>query len=132
MNKEDIRKLRLNNRILRLKFSPINSITKNNIEHQLSFEKINISNLNKNKIKRKKILKPIKILSPKSNKQIDYLSVILRQRRNKSSKNKESPEKIKKYNSNNKIFDSLMKEKNKMDNTDKKIIKKKKIINQKD
>ena len=71
-------------------------------------------------------------MSPKSNKHIDYLSVILSQRKNISSKNKKSLEKIKKDNDNSKIAESLITEKNKLEDLDKRINKKKKLLHKKD
>ena len=133
MNKDNIRKLRLNNKILRFKKIDIKSPTNKHLEHQFSYDKYNNTNLKVNTNKNKKnLLKPIKIMSPKSNKHIDYLSVILSQRKNISSKNKKSLEKIKKDNDNSKIAESLITEKNKLEDLDKRINKKKKLLHKKD
>lgn len=124
-NRDDIRKLRIDNKNNRFKFSPIKPITRKNIEHQLSYNKLN----NNNK-KSKKILKPIKILSPKPK---DYLRDII----NKTKKR--SPESSLAINfsnilesNNSNIVESLMTARNQIEKIDDKLKRKKMLLNMKD
>ena len=123
-NRDDIRKLRIDNKNNRFKFSPIKPITRKNIEHQLSYNKLN----NNNK-KSKKILKPIKILSPKPK---DYLRDII----NKTRRSPESSLAINFSNilesNNSNIVESLMTAKNQIEKIDDKLKRKKMLLNMKD
>ena len=123
-NRDDIRKLRIDNKNNRFKFSPIKQITRKNIEHQLSYNKININNK-----KSKKILKPIKILSPKPK---DYLREII----NKTRRSPESSLAINFSNilesNNSNIVESLMTAKNQIEKIDDKLKRKKILLNMKD
>ena len=123
-NRDDIRKLRIDNKNNRFKFSPIKPITRKNIEHQLSYNKLN----NNNK-KSKKILKPIKILSPKPK---DYLRDII----NKTRRSPESSLAINFSNilesNNSNIVESLMTARNQIEKIDDKLKRKKMLLNMKD
>ena len=123
-NRDDIRKLRIDNKNNRFKFSPIKPITRKNIEHQLSYNKLN----NNNK-KSKKILKPIKILSPKPK---DYLREII----NKTRRSPESSLAINFSNilesNNSNIVESLMTARNQIEKIDDKLKRKKMLLNMKD
>ena len=123
-NRDDIRKLRIDNKNNRFKFSPIKPITRKNIEHQLSYNKLN----NNNK-KSKKILKPFKILSPKPK---DYLRDII----NKTRRSPESSLAINFSNilesNNSNIVESLMSAKNQIEKIDDKLKRKKMLLNMKD
>jgi len=123
-NRDDIRKLRIDNKNNRFKFSPIKPITWKNIEHQLSYNKLN----NNNK-KSKKILKPIKILSPKPK---DYLRDII----NKTRRSPESSLAINFSNilesNNSNIVESLMTARNQIEKIDDKLKRKKMLLNMKD
>ena len=117
--------MRIDNKNNRFKFSPIKPITQKNIEHQLSYNKLN----NNNK-KSKKILKPIKILSPKPK---DYLRDII----NKTKKR--SPESSLAINfsnilesNNSNIVESLMTARNQIEKIDDKLKRKKMLLNMKD
>jgi len=126
MNRDNIRKLRIDNKNLRFKFSPIKPISRKNIEHQLSYNKLN----NNNK-QSKKILKPIKILSPKPK---DYLKEII----NKARRGR-SPDSSLAINfsnifesSNNNIVESLMTARNQIEKIDDKLKRKKMLLDMKD
>ena len=128
INRDNIRKIENTNKNVRFKFSPIRPITKKNIQHQLSFDKFK----NKNKLnkKNKKILKPIKISSQKTDNSRDYLREIL------TSKVVKSPSKTSAINfndilenNNNNIVESLMTAKNQIEKIDDKYKRKKELLN---
>ena len=126
MNRDNIRKLRIINKNNRFKFSPIKPISRKNIGHQLSFNKVNNNSSNRNK----KILKPIKILS----KPKDYLRDAISQTRRGRS-----PESSLAINfsdilesNNNNIVESLMTAKNQLEKIDDKLKRKKMLLNLKD
>ena len=124
-NRDDIRKLRIDNKNNRFKFSPIKQITRKNIEHQLSYNKLN----NNNK-KSKKILKPIKILSPKPK---DYLRDIINKTRRRSPESSLAINFSNILESNNSnIVESLMTAKNQIEKIDDKLKRKKILLNMKD
>ena len=124
-NRDDIRKLRIDNKNNRFKFSPIKPITRKNIEHQLSYNKLN----NNNK-KSKKILKPIKILSPKPK---DYLRDIINKTRRRSPESSLAINFSNILESNNSnIVESLMTAKNQIEKIDDKLKRKKMLLNMKD
>ena len=124
-NRDDIRKLRIDNKNNRFKFSPIKPITRKNIEHQLSYNKLN----NNNK-KSKKILKPIKILSPKPK---DYLREIINKTRRRSPESSLAINFSNILESNNSnIVESLMTAKNQIEKIDDKLKRKKMLLNMKD
>ncbi len=124
-NRDDIRKLRIDNKNNRFKFSPIKPITRKNIEHQLSYNKLN----NNNK-KSKKILKPIKILSPKSK---DYLRDIINKTRRRSPESSLAINFSNILESNNSnIVESLMTARNQIEKIDDKLKRKKMLLNMKD
>ena len=123
-NRDDIRKLRIDNKNNRFKFSPI-PITRKNIEHQLSYNKININNK-----KSKKILKPIKILSPKPK---DYLRDIINKTRRRSPESSLAINFSNILESNNSnIVESLMTARNQIEKIDDKLKRKKMLLNMKD
>ena len=128
INRDNIRKIENTNKNVRFKFSPIRPITKKNIQHQLSFDKFK----NKNKLNKqnKKILKPIKISSQKTDNSRDYLREILK------SKMIKSPSKTSAINfndilenNNNNIVESLMTAKNQIEKIDDKYKRKKELLN---
>ena len=124
-NRDDIRKLRIDNKNNRFKFSPIKPITRKNIEHQLSYNKLN----NNNK-KSKKILKPIKILSPKPK---DYLRDIINKTRRRSPESSLAINFSNILESNNSnIVESLMTARNQIEKIDDKLKRKKMLLNMKD
>ena len=124
-NRDDIRKLRIDNKNNRFKFSPIKPITRKNIEHQLSYNKLN----NNNK-KSKKILKPIKILSPKPK---DYLREIINKTRRRSPESSLAINFSNILESNNSnIVESLMTARNQIEKIDDKLKRKKMLLNMKD
>ena len=124
-NRDDIRKLRIDNKNNRFKFSPIKPITRKNIEHQLSYNKLN----NNNK-KSKKILKPIKILSPKPK---DYLRDIINKTKRRSPESSLAINFSNILESNNSnIVESLMTAKNQIEKIDDKLKRKKMLLNMKD
>ena len=126
MNRDNIRKIANNNKNLRFKYSPIKSITKKNMQHQLSFDKPK-NNPNK---KYKKILKPIKILSQKSDNPRDYLREILKSKRVKSpSKTAAINFSDILENNNNNIVESLMTARNQIEKIDDKYKRKKELLN---
>ena len=126
MNRDNIRKIAYNNKNLRFKYSPIKSITKKNMQHQLSFDKPK-NNPNK---KYKKILKPIKILSQKSDNPRDYLREILKSKRVKSpSKTAAINFSDILENNNNNIVESLMTARNQIEKIDDKYKRKKELLN---
>lgn len=123
-NRDDIRKLRIDNKNNRFKFSPI-PITRKNIEHQLSYNKLN----NNNK-KSKKILKPIKILSPKPK---DYLRDIINKTKRRSPESSLAINFSNILESNNSnIVESLMTARNQIEKIDDKLKRKKMLLNMKD
>ena len=118
--------MRQNNKSNRFKFSPIKPFIKKNMENQLSFNEINSSQR-----KNKKILKPIKILSPTSNKSRDYLKEVLNKTKKAKSPNSKSSidfNNILEKNNNN-IVESLMTAKNQLEKLDDKIKRKKTLLN---
>ena len=124
-NRDDIRKLRIDNKNNRFKFSPIKPITRKNIEHQLSYNKLN----NNNK-KSKKILKPIKILSPKPK---DYLRDIINKTKRRSPESSLAINFSNILESNNSnIVESLMTARNQIEKIDDKLKRKKMLLNMKD
>ena len=124
-NRDDIRKLRIDNKNNRFKFSPIKPITRKNIEHQLSYNKLN----NNNK-KSKKILKPIKILSPKPK---DYLREIINKTKRRSPESSLAINFSNILESNNSnIVESLMTARNQIEKIDDKLKRKKMLLNMKD
>ena len=126
LNHDNIRKMRQNNKSNRFKFSPIKPFIKKNMENQLSFNEINSSQR-----KNKKILKPIKILSPTSNKSRDYLKEVLNKTKKAKSPNSKSSidfNNILEKNNNN-IVESLMTAKNQLEKLDDKIKRKKTLLN---
>jgi len=126
MGRDNIRKIANNNKNLRFKYSPIKSITKKNMQHQLSFDKPK-NNPNK---KYKKILKPIKILSQKSDNPRDYLREILKSKRVKSpSKTAAINFSDILENNNNNIVESLMTARNQIEKIDDKYKRKKELLN---
>ena len=131
MNRNNITKIRNNNRNLRFKFSPIKPIKKKLIEHQLSFDKLNNNNISpKNN---KKILRPIKILSPKDRKPKDYLKeVISKVKKGKSPKDTSAINFTNILEHNNNIVESLMTARNQIEKIDDKLKRKKKLLNMKD
>ena len=131
MNRDTIIKMRNNNKNLRFKFSPIKPISKRVAEHQLSFDKLsNNNNLSKNS---KKILKPIKILSPKDRKPKDYLKeVISKVKKGKSPKDTSAINFTNILEHNNNIVESLMTARNQIEKIDDKLKRKKKLLNMKD
>ena len=83
------------------------------------------------KEKTKKILKPIKILSPTSNKSRDYLKEVLNKTKKAKSPNSKSSidfNNILEKNNNN-IVESLMTAKNQLEKLDDKIKRKKTLLN---
>ena len=129
MNRDNIRKIANNNKNLRFKYSPIRPITRKNMQHQLSFDKFKNKN-NLNKKNTKKILKPIKITSQKSDNPRDYLREILKSKRVKSP----SKTAIVNFsdileNNNNNIVESLMTAKNQIEKIDDKYKRKKELLN---
>ena len=130
MNRDTIIKMRNNNKNLRFKFSPIKPISKRVAEHQLSFDKLSNNNLSKNS---KKILKPIKILSPKDRKPKDYLKeVISKVKKGKSPKDTSAINFTNILEHNNNIVESLMTARNQIEKIDDKLKRKKKLLNMKD
>ena len=130
MNRDTIIKMRNNNKNLRFKFSPIKPISKRVAEHQLSFDKLSNNNLSKNS---KKILKPIKILSPKDRKPKDYLKeVISKVKKGKSPKDTSAINFTNILENNNNIVESLMTARNQIEKIDDKLKRKKKLLNMKD
>jgi len=132
MNRDTIIKMRNNNRNIRFKFSPIKPISKRLIEHQLSFDKHNNNNifLRNNK----KILKPIKILSPKDRKPKDYLKEVISKVHKGKSPNSTSEinfTNILEHSKNN-IVESLMTARNQIEKIDDKLKRKKELLNMKD
>lgn len=124
-NRDDIRKLRIDNKNNRFKFSPVKPIARKNIEHQLSYNKLN----NNNK-KSKKILKPIKILSPKPK---DYLRDIINKTKRRSPESSLAINFSNILESNNSnIVESLMTAKNQIEKIDDKLKRKKMLLNMKD
>ena len=132
MNRNNITKIRNNNRNLRFKFSPIKPIKKKLIEHQLSFDKLNNNNISpKNN---KKILRPIKILSPKDRKPKDYLKEVISKIQKGKSPNLTS---VINFNnildhSNNNIVESLMTARNQIEKIDDNLKRKKILLNMND
>ena len=128
MNRDTIRQLRIDNKIMRFKFSPIKPFSRKNIKHQLSFNKIDNNSQNK---KNKKILKPIKILSPKPK---DYLRDVISQTRRERSPNSSFGIKFSDIleSSNNNVVESLMTAKNQIEKIDDKLKRKKMLLNLKD
>ena len=130
MNRDTIIKMRNNNKNLRFKFSPLKPISKRVAEHQLSFDKLSNNNLSKNS---KKILKPIKILSPKDRKPKDYLKeVISKVKKGKSPKDTSAINFTNILENNNNIVESLMTARNQIEKIDDKLKRKKKLLNMKD
>ena len=123
INKDNIRKLRIIKNNQRLKLSSIKPITRKNIEHQLSFNKLNKKNI--------KILKPIKISPPKRK---DYLKDII----SKASRGR-SPNASLAINfnnilekNNNNVVKSLITAREQIEKIDDKIKRKKVLLNMKD
>ena len=123
INKDNIRKLRIIKNNQRLKLSSIKPITRKNIEHQLSFNKLNKKNI--------KILKPIKISPPKRK---DYLKDII----SKASRGR-SPNASLAINfnnilekNNNNVVESLITAREQIEKIDDKIKRKKVLLNMKD
>ena len=122
MNRKLI-KLRIIKNNQRLKLSSIKPITRKNIEHQLSFNKLNKKNI--------KILKPIKISPPKRK---DYLKDVI----SKTSRGR-SPitslainfNNILEKNNNN-VVESLITAREQIEKIDDKIKRKKVLLNMKD
>ena len=132
MNRNNITKIRNNNRNLRFKFSPIKPISKKLIEHQLSFDKLNNNNISpKNN---KKILKPIKILSPKDRKPKDYLKEVISKIQKGKSPNLTSVINFKNIldHSDNNIVESLMTARNQIEKIDDNLKRKKILLNMND
>ena len=133
MNRDTIIKMRNNNRNIRFKFSPIKPISKRLIEHQLSFDKHNNNN-NISLRNNKKILKPIKILSPKDRKPKDYLKEVISKVHKGKSPNSTSEinfTNILEHSKNN-IVESLMTARNQIEKIDDKLKRKKELLNMKD
>ena len=131
MNRDTIIKMRNNNRNIRFKFSPIKPISKRLIEHQLSFDKHNNNISLRNN---KKILKPIKILSPKDRKPKDYLKEVISKVHKGKSPNSTSEinfTNILEHSKNN-IVESLMTARNQIEKIDDKLKRKKELLNMKD
>ena len=123
INKDNIRKLRIIKNNQRLKLSSIKPITRKNIEHQLSFNKLNKKNI--------KILKPIKISPPKRK---DYLKDVI----SKTSRGR-SPNTSLAINfnnilekNNNNVVESLITAREQIEKIDDKIKRKKVLLNMKD
>ena len=123
INKDNIRKLRIIKNNQRLKLSSIKPITRKNIEHQLSFNKLNKKNI--------KILKPIKISPPKRK---DYLKDVI----SKTSRGR-SPNASLAINfnnilekNNNNVVESLITAREQIEKIDDKIKRKKVLLNMKD
>ena len=123
INKDNIRKLRIIKNNQRLKLSSIKPITRKNIEHQLSFNKLNKKNI--------KILKPIKISPPKRK---DYLKDVI----SKTSRGR-SPNASLAINfnnilekNNNNLVESLITAREQIEKIDDKIKRKKVLLNMKD
>ena len=134
MNRDTIIKMRNNNRNIRFKFSPIKPISKRLIEHQLSFDKHNNNNNNISLRNNKKILKPIKILSPKDRKPKDYLKEVISKVHKGKSPNSTSEinfTNILEHSKNN-IVESLMTARNQIEKIDDKLKRKKELLNMKD
>ena len=132
MNRDTIIKMRNNNRNIRFKFSPIKPISKRLIEHQLSFDKHNNNNISLRN--NKKILKPIKILSPKERKPKDYLKEVISKVHKGKSPNSTSEinfTNILEHSKNN-IVESLMTARNQIEKIDDKLKRKKELLNMKD
>ena len=132
MNRNNITKIRNNNKNLRFKFSPIKPISKKLIEHQLSFDKLNNNNISpKNN---KKILKPIKILSPKDRKPKDYLKEVISKIQKGKSPNLTSVINFKNIldHSDNNIVESLMTARNQIEKIDDNLKRKKILLNMND
>ena len=133
MNRDTIIKMRNNNRNIRFKFSPIKPISKRLVEHQLSFDKHNNNN-NISLRNKKKILKPIKILSPKDRKPKDYLKEVISKVHKGKSPNSTSEinfTNILEHSKNN-IVESLMTARNQIEKIDDKLKRKKELLNMKD
>ena len=120
INKDNIRKLRIINNNHRLKLSNIKSISRKNFENQLSFNKLNKKNI--------KVLKPIKISSPKYK---DYLKEVI----NKTSRGR-SPNASLAINfnnilekNNNNLVESLITAREQIEKIDDKIKRKKILLN---
>ena len=131
MNRDTIIKMRNNNRNIRFKFSPIKPISKRLVEHQLSFDKHNNNISLRNN---KKILKPIKILSPKDRKPKDYLKEVISKVHKGKSPNSTSEinfTNILEHSKNN-IVESLMTARNQIEKIDDKLKRKKELLNMKD
>ena len=132
MNRDTIIKMRNNNRNIRFEFSPIKPISKRLIEHQLSFDKHNNNNISLRN--NKKILKPIKILSPKDRKPKDYLKEVISKVHKGKSPNSTSEinfTNILEHSKNN-IVESLMTARNQIEKIDDKLKRKKELLNMKD
>ena len=131
MNRDTIIKMRNNNRNIRFKFSPIKPISKRLVEHQLSSDKHNNNISLRNN---KKILKPIKILSPKDRKPKDYLKEVISKVHKGKSPNSTSEinfTNILEHSKNN-IVESLMTARNQIEKIDDKLKRKKELLNMKD
>ena len=122
ININSIRKLRIDNKNLRIKFSPIKPNSRKNIEHQLSYNKLNDNKRNK------KILNPIKKLSQKPK---DYLrEIISKIRKGRSPDSSEAINFSDIFQShNNNIFQSLMTARNQIEKIDDKLKRKKMLLN---
>ena len=132
MNRDNIVKIRNNNKNLRFKFSPIKPISKKLTEHQLSFDKLKNNNISpKNN---KKILKPIKILSPKDRKPKDYLKEVISKIKKGKSPNLTSVINFKNIldHSDNNIVESLMTARNQIEKIDDNLRRKKILLNMND
>lgn len=112
-DKESVLKTELNNKkkIDKFKFTPITSTKHMKIIHELSQELNNNNYIDFDEVKNmmgkrnKKILKPIRILHPKPDKPIDYLTqMIMEKDKKKSKSNDKEKEKLKDFEI-NKIFD---------------------------
>ena len=123
INKDNIRKLRIIKNNQRLKLSSIKPITRKNIEHQLSFNKLNKKNI--------KILKPIKISPPKRK---DYLKDVISKTSRGRSQNTSLAinfNNILEKNNNN-VVESLITAREQIEKIDDKIKRKKVLLNMKD
>ena len=123
INKDNIRKLRIIKNNQRLKLSSIKPITRKNIEHQLSFNKLNKKNI--------KILKPIKISPPKRK---DYLKDVISKTSRGRSPNASLAiifNNILEKNNNN-VVESLITAREQIEKIDDKIKRKKVLLNMKD
>ena len=112
-DKESVLKTELNNKkkIDKFKFTPITSTKHMKIIHELSQELNNNNYIDFDEVKnmmgkrKKKNLKPIRILHPKPDKPIDYLTqMIMEKDKKKSKSNDKEKEKLKDFEI-NKIFD---------------------------